>query len=330
MRFADPRLLWLLVLVPLYLWARWPRRGRAPRDRIGYSALPLLDDVPTRGRARWARLPIALRALALALGVVALARPRAADEVRQVEIRGRNVVLALDISSSMKALDFQAGNRLDAAKRVLGDFVSARAGDFLGLVLFAGRVFTQAPLTNDRAALVELLSRADLGMLPDGTAIGTALAVSEGRLKDLPRGSGVIVLVTDGGNNTGAPDPLTAAAAARALGIRIYAVGVSGRAAKAPSLSSRPATMEAPTPLSDRDEALLRRIASVSGGEYFRASDREGLARAMREIDRREKTPLHLSEVRSFHELFSWLALPALLLLAAELALDATWLRRVP
>jgi Ca-activated chloride channel family protein len=250
--------------------------------------------------------------------------------VRQVDIHGRNIVVALDISSSMKALDFQSGNRLDAAKRVLADFVSARAGDFLGLVLFAGRVFTQAPLTNDRVALGDLLARADLGMLPDGTAIGTALAVSESRLADLPRGSGVVVLVTDGGNNTGTPDPLAAAAAARALGIRIYTVGVSGRAAAAPSLSSRPATMEAPTPLSDRDEALLRRIASVSGGAYFRASDRDGLARAMREIDQREKTTLHLREVRSFRELFPWLAIPALLLLAAELVLDATWLRRVP
>ncbi|HEX6534461.1 MAG TPA: VWA domain-containing protein [Gemmatimonadaceae bacterium] len=330
MHFADPRLLWLLALVPLYLWARWPRRRRPPRDRLGYSALPLLGGAPASARTRWAPLPTALRALALALGVVALARPRANGEVTDIELRGRNVMLALDISSSMKALDFQAGNRLDAAKRVLGDFVRARAGDFLGLVLFAGRVFTQAPLTNDREALQELLARADIGMLPDGTAIGTALAVSESRLKDLPHGSGVIVLVTDGGNNTGAPDPLTAAAAARALGIRIYAVGVSARAAAAPSLSSRPATMEAPTPLSTRDETLLRRIAEVSGGAYFRATDRDGLARALREIDAREKTPLHLREVRSQRELFAWLAGPALLLLVAELALDATWLRRVP
>ncbi len=330
MRFADPELLWLLLIPVALLWLRWPRRSRAPQRRLGFAALPLLDTVEPTARARWANVPLALHALVLALVIVALARPRSPSAGRDVEIRGRNVVLVLDISSSMKALDFQSGNRLDAAKRVLTDFVDGRPGDLLGIVLFASRAFTQAPLTNDRAALLALLDRADIGLLPDGTAIGTALAMAESQLKDLPRGAGVVVLVTDGGNNTGAPDPLTAAGIARALGIRVYTVGVSGHSAAPPSLESRPATMEAPTPLTDRDETMLRRIASASGGRYYRASDRAGLARAVSDIDALEKTPLHLREARAYDEHFPWLIVPAALLLIGELVLSATWLRRVP
>jgi Ca-activated chloride channel family protein len=332
MHFADPAALGLLVLIPAYLWLAWPRRSRAPRDHLGFPALALLDASSGGSRTRWANLPLLLRSATLALVVIALARPQGAAEVRDQRLRGRNVMLALDISSSMKARDFEAENRLDVSKAVLRDFIGARAGDFLGLVLFASRAFTQSPLTNNRAVLLDLLDRADIGMLPDGTAIGTALAMSESQLEDFPRGSAVIVLITDGGNNTGSPDPLTAAEAARALGIRIYAIGVTGSGATGTDLyrTGRPATMEASNTLASSDERMLRRVASRSGGRFYRATDRPALTGVLREIDQLEKAELHLREVRRQREYVALLAVPALLLLAGELTLRVSWLRTLP
>jgi Ca-activated chloride channel family protein len=228
----------------------------------------------------------------------------------------------------MKARDLGDASRIDLAKRVLGDFVARRPNDFLGLVVFAGRAFTQAPLTTDGAVVLDLLRRADIGLLPDGTAIGTALAMAELHLEDLPRGSGVIVLLTDGGNNTGAPDPLTAAAAARALGIRVYAVGVSSTTL---AKSDIPASMgEAPSSLSSGEERLLQRIATTSGGRYYRATDRAALERVIGEIDRLERTELTVREVLSYRELF-WIPLAlALMLLLLAAVLRSTVLRAVP
>jgi Ca-activated chloride channel family protein len=319
MHFADPWALVLLVVV-----VADALRDRRPRRWV---ALPMVETPVTR-RARWARLPAWLRSAALALVVVALARPRVEGQVRETKMRGRNVMLALDISSSMKAHDLGDASRIELAKRVLGEFVSRRPDDFLGLVVFAGRAFTQAPLTTDDAVVMDLLRRADIGLLPDGTAIGTALAMAEVHLEDLPRGSGVIVLLTDGGNNTGTPDPLTAAAIARALGIRVYAVGVSSTNV---SRSEIPATMgEAPSSLTTFEERLLQRIATTSGGRYYRATDNATLQRVMGEIDRAERTELTLREVLSYRELF-WIPLGiSLLLLGAAAGLQLTVLRGVP
>ena len=329
MRFADPWALLLLAAVAGEALRRWLVRGRAPRSHVGFSAVAFLDDEGSRGRVRWLPLPAVLRTIALALLVVALARPRTEGEHHDTPVHGRNIVLTLDISSSMKALDFRTGNRIEVAKRVLADFVARRRGDFLGLVVFAGRAFTQAPLTNDADVMLDLLHRADIGMLPDGTAIGTALAMSESHLVDLPRESGVIVLLTDGGNNTGYPDPLVAAEAARALGIRIYAIGVSsgGATPLAPYETGRPATMEAPSTLSSHEEQILQRIASISNGRYFRVSDDGALVHVLAEIDGLERTERHLTEVIRYHEYFAIPLGAALLLLVAEMWLGATWLR---
>jgi Ca-activated chloride channel homolog len=332
MRFADPLAFLLLVVVAADALAR-----RRSTSWVALSELPVDDGPPAAGRARWAWAPAALRTLALALAVVALARPRLEGEVRTTTVHGRNVMLALDISSSMKARDLGpgAGSRLDAAKRVLSAFVSHRPDDFLGLVVFAGRAFTQAPLTSDGPVVLDLLRRADMGLLPDGTAIGTALAMAEVHLEHLPRGSGVIVLLTDGGNNAGAPDPMTAAAIARALGIRVYAIGVSAtRAGSGPPLDSmgRPATMtdEAASSLTTVQEVLLRRIATTSGGRYYRAGDDAALRVVMADIDRLERTDVTIREVLSYRELF-WIPL-ALALAALVLAwsLRATVLRGLP
>jgi Ca-activated chloride channel homolog len=319
MHFADPWALVLLVVVAADAY-----RDRRPAQWV---ALPMAD-VPESGRARWARLPAWLRTAALALIVIALARPRVDGAVRETKLHGRNVMLALDISSSMKARDLGNNSRIEVAKRVLGDFVARRPNDFLGLVVFAGRAFTQAPLTTDGAVMLDLLKRADIGLLPDGTAIGTALAMAELHLEDLPRGSSIIVLLTDGGNNTGVPDPLTSAAAARALGIRVYAVGVSSNTI---AKSDIPASMgEAPSSLSSVEERLLKQIATTSGGRYYRATDNASLERVIGEIDRLERTELTLREVLSYRELF-WIPLGiALAVLLAASGLHATVLRGVP
>ncbi len=330
MRFADP---WLLVLLalPAALAVRLSlRRGRPPDQRIGFPVLGFLATEPPSRWARWRRLPDILGISVLALLLVALARPQVPHEVREVRSKARNLMLALDISSSMKATDFKPGNRLEVARQVLGDFARRREGDLLGLVIFAGRSFLQAPLTPDTELLGELLGRVEIGQLPDGTGIGTALALCLSQLKDLPSRASAIVLITDGANNTGSPGPFVAAEAARGIGVRIHTIGVS-----APDTTGfddgfiwrQGRTADR---LTSSDERVLRRIADRSGGEYFRATDPEALERIMRELDPLEREEVKINETRDYRELFPWLLAPALLLLAAALVLRGGRLRTLP
>jgi Ca-activated chloride channel family protein len=330
MRFADPAFL-VLLLFPLgYTAWLWLRRGRPPVERIGFPGLAFLDDIPGSKRVRLQQLPLALRLVALTLLILALARPQLPHEVREIRSRARNIMLALDISSSMKASDFKPGNRLQVARRVLSEFVAQREGDLLGLVIFAGRSFLQAPLTPDIDLLGKTLSRVDIGMLPDGTAIGTALATCLNQLKDLPPKASVIVLITDGANNTGQPSPYVAAEAARAIGVRIHTIGVSAADTTRPDKQFIWRWGRTPDRLTNADEIVLQRIASRSGGEYFRATDPEALTRILAKIDPLERNDVRISETRDYRELYPWLLLPALLLLAADLSLGATRLRGVP
>jgi Ca-activated chloride channel family protein len=336
MRFADPLALLLLLLVGAYLWVRWPRRARMPRVWLPLPTFALLPEPAQweRGRERWVWLPVALRAAVLTLLILALARPRTPGVVRNENLRGRNIVFALDISSSMKAEDF-APSRLGAARQVLADFVHARQGDFMGLVLFASRPFTQVPLTDDESVMLQMLRNADIGLLPDGTAIGPALAMAENLLKDLPRNSGLIILVTDGGNNTGTPDPLTAAALARAIGVRVYAVGMAAGGAHAALpdewVRGRGRLYEPSAPsLSSEDEDLLRAIAKESGGEYYRASDANALQAIVSNIDALETSRSQVRDILSWHEYYLPLTVAALVLFAFELSLRSLWLRTVP
>ncbi len=330
MRFAEPLAL-LLLIVPLgYALHLWRRRSLAPAAHVAFSALGFLSDGPTTLRARLRPVLPALRIAGLTLGIAALARPQLPHHIEDIRLRSRNIVLVLDISSSMKSGDFKPGNRLMVARRVLGDFARKREGDLMGLVIFAGRAFLQAPLTPDADLLQQMLSRVDIGLLPDGTAIGTALAMSLNQLKDLPSRASAIVLVTDGANNTGKPSPFVAAEAARALGVRIHTIGVStadttGRDQRFIWRWGRQADR-----LTSSDEAVLRRIASRTGGRYFRATDPETLERVMSEIDPLERVDVRIGETRDYRELFPFLLIPALALLSAELALGLGWLRTVP
>ena len=332
MRFADPLFLLLLVVpagcAPGALARAPPAAGRADRvSRVSPSSPALRSP----GGARWPWLPEALRMLGLALLMVALARPQVPHEVRQIRSKSRNIMLALDISSSMKAGDFKPGNRLMVARQVLADFSRERKGDLLGLVIFAGRAFLQAPLTPDTDLLDRMLGRVDIGMLPDGTAIGTALAMCLNQVKDLPATASVIVLITDGANNTGKPSPLVAAEAARAIGVRIHTIGVSAADTTGPDRQfiwrwgGR-----TPDRLTSGDEAILKRISDRSGGRYFRATDPEALAHILSAIDPIERREVKISETRDYRELYAFALAPALVLLAAGLVLGATRLRSVP
>jgi Ca-activated chloride channel homolog len=330
MRFADPWFL-LLLAIPAGLLARMVLRRRLPPEaRIGFPALAFLPFDGAGRRARWQRLPDLLRIAALTLLMMALARPQLPHEVREVRSKARNLMLALDISSSMKATDFKPGNRLEVARRVLSDFARRRQGDLLGLVIFAGRSFLQAPLTPDTDLLGEMLQRVEIGQLPDGTGIGTALALALSQLKDLPNRASAIVLITDGANNTGSPGPFVAAEAARAIGVRIHTIGVS--APDTTGFDDGFIWRQGRTPdrLTSSDERVLRRIADRSGGEYFRATDPGALERVMEKLDPLERREVRINETRDYRELYPWMLTPALLLLCAALLLRAGRLRTLP
>jgi len=330
MRFADP-VFFLLLALPLALaWRMWRERRRPPASRLAFPGLLFLDDAGTTRRVRWRRLPDALRIAGLVLLIGTLARPQLPHEIRQIKSRSRNLMLALDISSSMKASDFKPGNRLEVARKVLSEFARRRDGDLLGLVIFAGRSFLQAPLTPDVGLVGQMLKRVDIGMLPDGTAIGTALAMCLNQLKNLPPKASAIVLITDGANNTGKPTPFVAAEAAHALGVRIHTIGVSAK--DTTGLDKRFIWRQGRTPdrLTGSDEAVLRRIAQRSGGDYFRATDPAALGEILDKIDPLERNEVRISETRDYRELYLWLLVPALALLGLELTLRATRLRILP
>ena len=330
MRFADPWALALLLFPLAYAVRRWQTRRRPPEAHLALPALGFLAGLPASTRERWRRVLPVLRVVGWALLLIGLARPQSPKDLREIRLRSRNIMVALDISSSMKAGDFQPGNRLAVARKVVTEFVQRRQGDLIGLVLFAGRAFLQAPLTPEVTLLEKILGRVDIGMLPDGTAIGTALALSLGQLKDLPVKASTIVLITDGANNTGQPTPLVAAEAARALGIRIQAIGLSTRDTTSIPLNGVWRVGSTAPRLSGRDELTLARIAERTGGRYYRATDPEALDGIMNQIDRAERVDVHVGETREYRELYPYVVVPAVLLLLLELALALSWLRSLP
>lgn len=330
MRFAEPWVLLLLAIPAGYLVTRWRARHRLPVERLAYPALTLLGAAPRTARERWRWLPTALQALGVGLAIVALARPQTVAELRNIDSQARNIMVALDISSSMKAGDFQPGNRLEVARRVLAEFVERRQGDLVGLVIFAGRAFLQAPLNADTDLLGRLIERVEIGMLPDGTAIGTALALSLGQLKDLPPKASVVILITDGANNTGTPTPSAAAEAARALGVRVHAIGLSAAdttGIKGPFIWREGRQADR---LTSSDEAVLRRLTGRTGGQYYRATDPDALERILREIDPIERTDVRIAEIRNYREWFALALGVGLTLLLMDAVLRATWLRGAP
>lgn len=332
-RFASPWLLLLLGLLPL-LWLY--RRGRRGVDR--YAALRYSDvttllapGISLRQRLRW--LPAGLRAIVLAALIVGLARPQWVQAREIVNGEGVDIALALDISGSMAALDFEPQNRLEAAKTVIDNFIEARTYDRIGLVIFAANAFHQSPPTVDHRMLRRLLDETKLAPelgITDGTAIGMGLANAANMLKESTATSRVVILITDGVNNAGQIDPQTAAAAAKALGIRIYTIGM-GRSGlvpvRIPDLYGSSTVIMQESAL---DLESLQRIADTTGGKFFRADNPESLRAIYEEIDLLEKSEYEVEMFTETEELAGMVMAPALLLLMLELFLRQSWLRSLP
>ena len=323
---ATPAWLALLVLVPVAWW--WARRRR--RGALVLPALARAGDLPRtwRERLRWA--PDALRGAAFLGMVLALARPQELAAGRPLTTSGVDIVLTIDASGSMKAEDFQPRNRLEVAKLAAIEFVEERPSDRLGLVTFAGQAITQAPLTLDHQAVEGSIERIAIGGLADGTAIGTALATAVNRLRVSDAKSKVVILLTDGVNNAGQIDPLTAAETAQALGVRVYTIGV-GTTGEAPYLLDDPRFGRRYVRVVVRiDEEILREIADRTGGRYYRATDPEALSQVYAEIDRLERSPLSGRRPVARIDRYAWFLACALGLVVAEGVLRGTLFRRLP
>ena len=328
MSFAIP---WFLLLLPapILLLVFRLRMRRRLTPAAGYSSLSL--GAPGGGRrARLRSVFPYIRTLALLCLVVALARPRFGQREIEVTSEGLDIVLGLDISGSMKAEDMQPHNRLWVAKDEAKKFIANRKTDRIGLVVFASNSYTQCPLTSDYDVLTRLVDAVNYGDVKDGTAIGMAIANGVNRLKDVPGKSKIMILLTDGRNNAGTIDPITAAELARSLRVRIYAIGI-GTTGSAPYPVDDPVFGRRYVQLpADVDDATLSRIAEITGGQYFRATDTAALDRIYRQIDSMEKTKVETKQWINYSEFGSYLAFPALLLVLCEAVLGATWLRKLP
>jgi Ca-activated chloride channel family protein len=331
MRFAHPWFLLALLLLPVLAWLRG-RRGGQPA--FLYSSVALVRGIAGLTRAHRGVLLRRLRWLALALALVGLARPQLGLGESKVKASGIDIVVALDLSGTMRSEDFelrgQPANRLDVAKEVLQAFVQKRANDRIGLVAFAGRPYIAAPPTLDHDFLLQTIDRLALGSIEDGTAIGSALGAALNRLKDVAARSRIIILMTDGQNNAGKVPPATAAEAAQSLGVKVYTIGVGTRGqAPLPYLDAfgykRYRQVEV-----DIDEDTLKQIAQRTGGAYYRATDSARLREIYNEIDRLEKTEVEVKKYQRYRELFPWAVLPAFLLVLIELILGQTVWRRLP
>lgn len=324
--FATPAALLLLAVLPL--WWSLRARGSAQPAAVTFSRVGTLASGPG---THWSaiRTMFLLRNLALVGAVMALARPRAGARAETVTSEGINIVLAVDLSSSMLALDFQPDNRLEVAKQTMKRFIGGRSSDRIGVVAFAGEALTQVPLTLDYAVVDAAIDNLQAGQLEDGTAIGTAIATGANRLRVAPGQSRVMVLLTDGDNNRGAIDPRTAAQAAAAFGVKIYTIGIGsdgmapvpvGRGLFGLRFENRPVHI---------DEDLLGDIAKTTGGRYFRARDAEALGRIYQQIDALERVPVRTQSFMRYTELFRWPLLIAVAALALELVVLA-WRGPIP
>ncbi|HEY2344100.1 MAG TPA: VWA domain-containing protein [Chthoniobacteraceae bacterium] len=330
-RFLYPSFLWLLAILPLLALLRG-RRG--PVAAVQYSSADIARQVARETRSRAGKWLAPLSLLALAFLIIALARPQLGRNNSTVEASGVDMILALDCSGSMAALDFkidgQPASRIDIVKSVVSKFIDARPNDRMGVVGFAGAPYLVSPLTLDHDWLQQNLERVQIGAVEDGTAIGSAIALGVNRLRDQPGKSKVIVLLTDGQNNMGKIMPETAAQAARALGVKVYTIGAGVRGDAPVPVTGSDGRQHLVMAKVDVDEDMLKRIAAETGGKFFRATDTQSLKQIYGEIDRMEKTKHEVKKFESHSELFAWAVLPALALFGAGLGFQHTRFRRLP
>jgi len=325
--FAYPDLLYLLLLLPAILtW--YILRGRKIHPTVQTSGLQPFTDSPVSWKLYLLHLPIILRLGTLGLLIMVVARPQSSNSWENITTEGIDIVIALDISGSMLAEDFKP-NRLEASKTVATEFISGRPDDRIGLVVFSGESFTQCPLTTDHAVLLNLFQGIQSGIIEDGTAIGLGLANSVSRLKDSEAKSKVVILLTDGMNNRGEIAPVSAADIAKTYGIRVYTVGV-GSLGTAPYPFKTPFGIQYQNVKVEIDEGVLQKIASMTGGKYFRATNNEKLREIYQEIDKMEKSRIDVKEINTKteeYQRFLWIALALLLL---EIVLRLTLLKKNP
>ena len=328
MFFEYPKLLWLMVLPALlvahYIWTELS--GRRPHMRVSTSVPWTL-----KGRSFMSvfrHIPFVLRISALALIIVAIARPRSSQDMEKVDTEGIDIILTMDVSTSMLARDFTP-DRISASKDIAIEFISQRPSDRLGIVVFAGESFTQCPLTTDRATLINMMKEVQTDLIEDGTAIGNGLATAVARMKDSDAKSRVVILLTDGVNNRGEISPQMAAEIAKTYGVRVYTIGV-GANGMAPYPVMTPWGVEVQNVKVEIDEKLLSEIAESTGGRYSRATDNTKLAEIYSEINKMEMARTTIDSFPVYKELFGVYALLALIALLLEMFLKYFVIRRLP
>ena len=328
-RFEDPWLLLFFLMVPFLIM-----RGKGKQQAtISYSSIDTLQAMRSARVEILSILPLALRMFAISLLVLALARPQEGHKSTEILSVGVDIILALDTSGSMQALDFikdeKRDTRLAMVKDVVSQFIDNRPNDRMGMVVFGSEAYTQCPLTLDQGILKSFLSKLDIGMAGDSTAIGSAIGIAVKRLKDLKSKSKVIILLTDGRNNAGSLPPLQAAQTAKAFGIKIHTIAV-GTLGKAPFLVNSIFGQRYVYQQVDIDEDTLKKISDLTGGQYFRATDLESLKTIYKQIDEMEKSEVKVIDHSEYTELFHYFLIPGLLILLLEILLSNTVLRRIP
>ncbi len=327
MTFTQPQWLFLLLLVPITgLWMWLTSRHSTG---LRFSSLRTLKRGPRTLRNRLQAMPAVLRMAGLSLAILAMARPQDRNVIRERYAEGVDIMMVLDTSTSMRAEDFRP-NRFEAARAVGAEFVRGRTSDRIGLIVFAAKAYTQAPLTLDYDFLLEMMNELDVGVIEDGTAIGTALAMAVNRLKDTTAKSKVIILLTDGQNNRGELSPETAAEVARTIGVRIYAIGV-GAHGEAPFVVDHPfaGRQRRMVPV-EIDEEMLQSVAEMTGGRYFRATNNQALRDIYKEIGELEQTKIEERIYTDYEERYTDFLFPGLGLIFLELLLSTTLFRRFP
>lgn len=332
MEFANTEyLLLLLLIIPYIIWCLMYRKKAEPAMRL--SDTSIFRVAPITWRVRLMPLPMILRILAFTLLVIAMARPQTRNAWQNKEVKGIDIMLAVDVSTSMLAEDLKP-NRIEAAKQVAAEFVSGRPNDNIGLTVFAGEAFTQCPMTTDHASLLNLLHnvRTDIalrGLIQDGTAIGMGLANAVGRLKDSKAKSKVVILLTDGSNNMGDLSPMTAAEIAKSLGVRVYTIGVGTNKTAPYPMPVAGGVQYVNIPV-EIDTQTLSDIAAATSGEFYRATSTKELHKIYHEIDKLEKTKLNVKQFSKKYDVYQPFVTLALILMTIELLLRLTVLRRIP
>ena len=329
-QFSDPYYLLLLLLLPLFiLW--YIKGSKRSTAKLKYSDIGIIKKIKPSLKQKLRHSLFGLRMLAFILLIFAMARPQSSSKEEEISTEGVDIVIALDVSSSMLAEDFRPNNRLQAAKLVAGDFIQGRKNDRLGMVVFAGESFTQCPLTLDYGVLVTLLEDIQVADKDwDGTAIGMGIVNAVNRLRDSKAKSKVIILLTDGVNNKGQVDPITAARIAQAYGIKIYTIG-AGKKGTAMYPVDNPIFGKQYVPMQvEIDEEVLTEIARITNGRYFRATNEEKLKEIYHEIGQLEQTKIEVKEYTRYQELFLYYLAPGLLILLAQLILSHTYFKRLP